>query len=1108
MSALSRARAHARGVAGRARRYTQGLTIRAQRRLRPGLVPGLLSVVVPCYNVEEYLDECLASLRAQDYRRIELIVVDDGSPDRSWEIARAHQRRDPRIRIVRKENGGLSAARNTGIDHARGEFLTFIDSDDVVRARAFSAPIEAMTESGSDFAVTLYDRIEKTARKAAERHIRRAHVRRRLGETVDTFPEAMVNAVVWSKTFRREFWDSAGLRFPEGRLYEDQPVSMAAYAKAASFDVLPDIGVSWRIRYDRSSISQASNTVRNLREHTYAVHESLDALRVAGNPRAAEERALQVLANNMPYFVRHSLRADDEFWQLLRIVISELVETLPPDLLASRVHSQNKLLYEFVMSNRWDEARSFMTNFGTDARRYRTWLDAEGVHCAHPLSEALPTSCTIMSDAQLELYARALRLALSPDGLLSIDGWAYIRNVDLASYDFTLRLELVNAAGERIPVDAATRFEPYVDLVGDHWYCDFRPGGFGATADLRDLPAGSWELVATLTVANDDYTLTREGPVRGAGIAGTGQVAQVVAAGEDDYLWVDAIRRPVTVSRGAAADLAPEALARASARGEGLSLPTAEAAGPVVVDYAVTDDALTLEVIGLPPGAGRPVMYQGRHLDAASVAVSGAVSESEAGRARVRFPLQREHWGRPGLALPSGGYLLRIVGDEGDVLPLTPSADLLDRMPLGHLTALARVELQPAPGAPFGLAVRLSPPLSEEQWGPRNQRLLHERHRVARAEDRSVFFRALYGEVANCNGLGVHEELRRRGSDLELLWSVVDHSVPVPDGGRGLIEGSEEWHAAIARSRYHMVNVHQLEWFSRPEGQVIIETMHGYPYKIMGHEWWRKGHFPPSQVANYDRRAREWDYFVSPASYATPLLKAAFLEPAGSEAEVLEIGYPRNDVLQSARADDVRRRTRRLLGVDPRQTVVMYAPTFRDYLSTNDTTAARVEFFDERRAAADLGEDFVVLVRGHAFNARANDRVVSEGNVIDVTDYPDINDLILASDVAILDYSSLRFDYAITGNPMIFLVPDLDAYDAARGGVIDYAPTAPGPRVTTTRQVVELLRDPAGLRASTAGLIARFRREYVDLDDGHAAARLVDAVFVPRGDAPPAPAQG
>ncbi len=142
---LARAKRLARSAPDRARRATDGARIRARRAIhRRGYVPGLLSIVVPCYRVEDFLDECLISLRFQQYREVEIIVVDDGSPDRSGEIARHHARRDLRVRVVTRENGGLSAARNTGIEHARGEFLTFVDSDDTVTPEAYSTAMEAL----------------------------------------------------------------------------------------------------------------------------------------------------------------------------------------------------------------------------------------------------------------------------------------------------------------------------------------------------------------------------------------------------------------------------------------------------------------------------------------------------------------------------------------------------------------------------------------------------------------------------------------------------------------------------------------------------------------------------------------------------------------------------------------------------------------------------------------------------------------------------------------------------------------------------------------------------------------------------------------------------
>ena len=120
---------------------------------------------------------------------------------------------------------------------------------------------------------------------------------------------------------------------------------------------------------------------------------------------------------------------------------------------------------------------------------------------------------------------------------------------------------------------------------------------------------------------------------------------------------------------------------------------------------------------------------------------------------------------------------------------------------------------------------------------------------------------------------------------------------------------------------------------------------------------------------------------------------------------------------------------------------------------------------------------------------------------IDVTDYPEVSDLYLAADAAIVDYSSLRFDFGVTGKPMIFHVPDLKRYQDTRGWLFDFEPTAPGPLVDTTDEVVERLRDLDGVRREYAAAYERFRADYLDLEDGRAGERFVDAVIAPRGDA-------
>jgi CDP-glycerol glycerophosphotransferase (TagB/SpsB family) len=149
------------------------------------------------------------------------------------------------------------------------------------------------------------------------------------------------------------------------------------------------------------------------------------------------------------------------------------------------------------------------------------------------------------------------------------------------------------------------------------------------------------------------------------------------------------------------------------------------------------------------------------------------------------------------------------------------------------------------------------------------------------------------------------------------------------------------------------------------------------------------------------------------------------------------------------------------------------------------------EHLDVDAAAAALGDSHVLLLRGHRFHTPGPSRP----GVVDVTDHPEVNDLILASDVAVLDYSSLRFDYAQTRRPMVFLVPDLEDYTSGvRGFLFPFAETAPGPLVHTTAEVVAHLRDVPALAATWVGRIADFDTRMNPFQDGRAASRFVDVL--------------
>ena len=1170
-------------------RWFDTLAVRARTTLSlRDYAPGLLSIVVPAYNVERHIDDCLRSIRGQNYRSIEILVVNDDSTDNTTRIARAHARKDPRVRVLGRGPGGVGAARNNGIAAAHGEFLTVIDADNVVSPGGYESALAALQLSGSDFCVLLYDRLVKGRRRPAAAPVRKAHQDRLLHCTLDGYPQIQVNSFASAKVYRRRFWDRADLSYPDAAPFEDQSVSAAAFALCSHFDVLPKVGVSWRVQDDQASTSSQERPSRDLHTQIIANRRSFSALEHGGKSEASMHYAIQRANFELDYFLRQLLDSNQEYWDLLRTLVDELREHIDEDAFVESVKVQVKVLCDLVTRDRRADAEKYLRAWGRTVERSRTTVVESGVACALPIDDSagVPPSYFLLSGDQLAPQASILRARWTSAYEIVIDGWAYIRNIDLAENPTTVSLRLRDADGHPQELVCEPLEHQQIDEFSKHHYCDYRPGGFRARLDVRGLlHRGPWRFEAAIETAGFQRTALLNATTGTAVVAQTSRVENdifTLGKGTSGQLTLSADRCAVVATR--AHRESDESLrVDVSGRKTGTILLVMSTQGRRTehrVDDVSGEDLSSLllsprALIGRPTwpspvdlsllaedaaGVGQPIAAPGRsfvlpdglhpievtsdsrgHLlmrvrdmfvRAASTDASGDtirialethgldIEEYEAtlesskfstiaqsthiseGLPQVLFSMMSDRPQAYGNAIPSGTYHLSLHHREtGQRIAVDLDDELLATLPIDFLTPSTRVTLIASNGHAAQLALKIGAPLRPDERGPRNQQRLRESNRVEVADRPCVFFRSLYGEVANCNGLAIHDELLRRGSPLELFWSVRDRSVPVPEGGTAIIEGSREWHAVIARARYHMVNVHQLDWFAKPAGQVMIQTMHGYPYKIMGHDWWEKGPFSRAQVANYDRRAREWDYFVSPARYATPLLERAFLTPADAHPKILEIGYPRNDELLSAHAQATRQRVRDEFGVRPDQTVVLYAPTFRDYLAENDRTAEAVDFFDAASAARELGSSFVFLMRGHAFNARNETRITGDRSVIDVTDYPEINHLCLASDVAVLDYSSLRFDYALTRKPMIFLTPDLIEYDRARGGVIPYSPTAPGPQAQTTDEVVHHLGDLEGLNQRYAAGIETFVHDYMELEDGHASQRLVDAVFVPRGDA-------
>jgi Glycosyl transferase family 2 len=233
-----------------------------------------LSVVVPFYNVADYIAECLESLRRQTLEDIEVVLVDDGSQDATAEIAEQFCRIDPRFRLVVQANQGLGPARNTGVKHSEGEYITFVDSDDLVPRHAFETMVGSLDLSGSSLAAGNARRFDDYGAWNSWLH-RRIFATPQTATHVTEYDMLAIDRMVWNKVFRRSFWDEFGYEFPAIR-YEDYPVTLKAYLDAVTVDCVAQPIYYWRERTSGDSITQRKSEFANLRDRITSAEMVLD----------------------------------------------------------------------------------------------------------------------------------------------------------------------------------------------------------------------------------------------------------------------------------------------------------------------------------------------------------------------------------------------------------------------------------------------------------------------------------------------------------------------------------------------------------------------------------------------------------------------------------------------------------------------------------------------------------------------------------------------------------------------------------------------------------------------------------------------------------------
>ncbi|MEE1824584.1 CDP-glycerol glycerophosphotransferase family protein [Streptomyces sp. BE20] len=341
-----------------------------------------------------------------------------------------------------------------------------------------------------------------------------------------------------------------------------------------------------------------------------------------------------------------------------------------------------------------------------------------------------------------------------------------------------------------------------------------------------------------------------------------------------------------------------------------------------------------------------------------------------------------------------------------------------------------------------------------------------------------------------CSPAAIYEKAKELAPGIRGVWVVENRkqAATLPAGVPYVIVNTPAYLRAMATAKYFVNNVNFPRTMAKRPGTVHVQTQHGTPLKAMGMDL--RDHPVAADGMDFDRLREavdRWDFLVS----SNPHTSEHFARAFPGRYEMLDTGYPRNDRLAVAAPAEVAAMRERF-GLQPGRTAVLYAPTHRE------ARGGYVPLLDVRDLARRLGPGFTLLVRTHYFHTGGpGDLAADEGaaEILDVSAHPTVEDLYLAADVLVTDYSSMMFDYAVLDRPVVIFAPDWEEYRRDRGVYFDLFEQPPGALTT----------DPDGLASALlAGdpepeARAAFRRRFCPWDDGGAAERVVRRVFPTTG---------
>lgn len=359
-------------------------------------------------------------------------------------------------------------------------------------------------------------------------------------------------------------------------------------------------------------------------------------------------------------------------------------------------------------------------------------------------------------------------------------------------------------------------------------------------------------------------------------------------------------------------------------------------------------------------------------------------------------------------------------------------------------------------------------------------------------KDNWIIFESFLGKNYSDSPKYIYEYLaKNHPGKYKFIW-IINKKTKIPYRHIGVKRFSLRYYYYMARCKYYVFNSRQPLWLIKREGTVFLQTWHGTPLKKLVFDIDDISSASPKYKQQVYKQSRGWDYLIAPNAFSSETFRRCFMY----DNEMLETGYPRNDILHAPNKKEIAEKIKDRIGVPRDKKVILYAPTWRDDEYYGKGQYKFELFLNLDRMREELSDEYVILLRTHYFIADSLDLSELAGFAFNVSKYDDISELYLISDILITDYSSVFFDYANLRRPMLFFTYDLEKYrDILRGFYLDIEREVPGPLLYTTEEVIDAIDNIDRISKEYEQRYDEFYQRFCIWEDGHASEKVIKLVF-------------